>query len=177
MKTTREMYKTNYDMKNKRLYQFKRLLRNEPSIIGAVYFNVDYTNGLTQRLVGEADRAVVNIGQNKTYNTIFNLINNSEDIHQRSSLANLFGVGLITINDITTFITPRYAKPIKNLRAGINKLYSGDTAKIKALNLLTGSALQQMLPNYSAQERQTIWDQANLFSIKKTGRTTSSSSK
>lgn len=44
------------------------------------------------RLIGEADRAVINPQKKKVYNSIFSLINEGEDIRQRSSLANMFGV-------------------------------------------------------------------------------------
>jgi len=42
-------------------------LINRPEITVAVYFNTDYTHGLSFKVVGEADRAIVNIEDNKVY--------------------------------------------------------------------------------------------------------------
>lgn len=45
------------------------------------------------RLVGEADRSVINPEKNKVYNAIFDLIKNGENIQKRSTVANMFGLG------------------------------------------------------------------------------------
>ncbi|MBU1758622.1 hypothetical protein KKG31_05815 [Patescibacteria group bacterium] len=44
-----------------------------PSIVGLIYFNVDYTYGLTYRPIGEADRSAININNGKIYTSIFDL--------------------------------------------------------------------------------------------------------
>jgi hypothetical protein len=55
-----------------------------------VYFNVDYTYGLSNRLIGEADWAVINLGNGKIYNTILDLIKNNDKMEDASSLLQLF---------------------------------------------------------------------------------------
>ena len=89
---SRQIYTTQYFNKNQWLNQLQLLLNSEPSIIGAVYFNVDYTYGLQNRLVGEADWSVINPEKNKVYNAIYDLMNNGEQIQKRSALPNIFGV-------------------------------------------------------------------------------------
>ncbi|HCY20931.1 TPA: hypothetical protein DIC40_03630 [Patescibacteria group bacterium] len=109
-------------MKNTWLRQLQNLLWKEQDIIGTVYFNVDYTNGLTKKLIGEADRSVINLETKKVYNTIFTLFKNGDDLHLRSPLLNLFGVGLMEINNKETFVPLKLFSKMRTLQSGINKL-------------------------------------------------------
>jgi hypothetical protein len=121
-KISKEIYKTNYKMKNTWLRQLQNLLWKEKNIIGTVYFNVDYTKGLTKKLIGEADRSVINLETKKVYNTIFTLFKNGDDLHLRSPLLNLFGVGLMEVNDKEVFVPLKLFSKMRTLQSGINTL-------------------------------------------------------
>ncbi len=133
-----------------------------------VYFNVDYTQWLTEKLIWEADRAVINPATNKVYNTIFSLLKDNEPLHQRSKLLNLFGIGQITINDITTFVPSKYIKATKDIWQSINKISSWDKQKAQSLSLFTETTLKKMYPKYSDSEKSELWNWINnFFLIKK----------
>ena len=65
--TSKKVYKTDFYRKNIWLWQLKTLLQEEPAIKVAIYFNVDYTNGLNFPTVGEADRPIIDLKQKKIY--------------------------------------------------------------------------------------------------------------
>ena len=48
---SREIYTKEYENKNQWINQLQWLLQKETSIVAAIYFNVDYTNGLDMRLI------------------------------------------------------------------------------------------------------------------------------
>jgi hypothetical protein len=58
-----DVYHKDKQNKNKRLLKLKQFIVSEPLIKAVVYFNVDYTNGLKNRTVGEADWKAVGIFQ------------------------------------------------------------------------------------------------------------------
>ncbi|MEI8091725.1 MAG: hypothetical protein WCG98_05930 [bacterium] len=70
-----DVYKNNYSLKNARLLQLRDFLKSEPTILGANYFNVDLTNGLQNRTLGELDRSVIDLQSNKFYEGIMDIIN------------------------------------------------------------------------------------------------------
>lgn len=77
---SKEIYTKEYDNKNKRITQLRDFMRSEPDILGCIYFNVDFTYGLTNRPIGEADRAAINLSNGKKYNAIFDLVKNGDSI-------------------------------------------------------------------------------------------------
>ena len=117
-KFSKEIYKKEYSLKNTRLWQLQQLLWKESDIVGAVYFNVDYTNGLTKKLIGEADRATINISNKKVYKTIFTLFKNSDNLHLRSPLVNLFGIGVIN----EKFVPLKFISKIRKIESVINNI-------------------------------------------------------
>lgn len=121
MKQSRETYKTDSDAKNQRLLQLKALMKKEPRIIGLAYFNVDYTNGLTERLIGEADRSAINLEKGKIYTSIFDLIKNSEKLQNENQLLSLFNLKLIIKNNTGHFVSSDFVKPVKDLLTTIDK--------------------------------------------------------
>lgn len=68
--TSLEVYEKNSELKNARLVQLKDFLLRESSIVGAIYFNVDYTDGLKNWTIGEADWSVIDFRTNKFYTGI-----------------------------------------------------------------------------------------------------------
>ncbi len=73
-----EVYQTTHNYKNNWLISLRNLLLREPQILGAVYFNKDFTNGLTNPTVWELDRKVLDLDPQKTYKNIFLLFKNWE---------------------------------------------------------------------------------------------------
>lgn len=112
---TLENFTKNRDDKNLRLLDFKDFLFNNPEIYGFVYFNVDYTEKLMNRLIWEADWAVINMKTWKVYEKIFTLYNFSENDPKRNQLLNLFDVSAIERYDHTIFVKNSLRTTIKLL--------------------------------------------------------------
>ncbi|MDD3262960.1 MAG: glycosyl hydrolase [Candidatus Absconditabacteria bacterium] len=153
---SKQIYKTNYKAKNTWLRQLQTLLRREQSIIGTVYFNVDYTKGLSNRLIGEADRSVIDLDTKKVYNTIFTLLKNSDDLHLRCPLLNLFGVGIMEINGENKFIPKKYITTIKRLQSIINKTSYTENEKNNIIKSLGAKEIKRIFPNLSINEGNEI---------------------
>ena len=64
---SRKEYLNHNERKDNWLHQLWEFLINHPEIIATVYFNTDYTHGLSFKVVWEADWAIVNIEDNKIY--------------------------------------------------------------------------------------------------------------
>ena len=60
-------------MKNERLVQLREFLLRENRVVGAIYFNVDLTNGLRRWTLGELDRSVIDFANNKFYDKILDI--------------------------------------------------------------------------------------------------------
>ena len=75
---SKALYDTVREDKNYWLMHFKHLLFKEEKIIGFSYFNSDFTYGLNHPMTGEADRAVINLRNDKTYFGIFDLEKHAE---------------------------------------------------------------------------------------------------
>ncbi|MEI6118390.1 MAG: hypothetical protein WCP92_04020 [bacterium] len=86
----------------------------EPRIVGAIYFNVDLTNGLKNRTLGELDRSVIDFTSNKFYDKILDIYNAGKP-NQFTVLYSLFTIQRVTLNDKTFFVKSSYAKPVKDL--------------------------------------------------------------
>ena len=66
-------YQFRTDLKDTRILQLKDFLQREQQIVGAIYFNVDLTNGLQHQIIGELDRALINLSNNKFYESFRDL--------------------------------------------------------------------------------------------------------
>ena len=64
---SRNEYLNHDERKDHRIHQLWEFLINHPEIATVVYFNVDYTHGLSSQIIWEADWAIVNIEDNKVY--------------------------------------------------------------------------------------------------------------
>jgi hypothetical protein len=84
-------YNTDYDKKNERLLQLKDFIIQNPEIIWMTYFNTDFTKWMTTRIPWEADRAIINLENNKIYYWIYDLIAN-ETQRDFEKIKNLFSV-------------------------------------------------------------------------------------
>ena len=88
---SKAIYETDYDKKNERLLQLKDFMIQNSEIIWMTYFNTDYTNWLKKRTAGEADRAVINLENEKIYYWIYDLTYN-ESTNDFNKLNSLFTV-------------------------------------------------------------------------------------
>ena len=64
---SRSEYLNHDERKDNWIHQLWEFLVNRPEIVAAVYFNTDYTHGLSFKVIWEADWAIVNIEDNKVY--------------------------------------------------------------------------------------------------------------
>lgn len=109
-----EVYENNSWFKNTRLLQLKDFLLRETRIAGAIYFNVDLTNGLKNRTLGELDRSVIDFASNKFYDKILDIYEAGKP-NETNALYYLFNVKRVTLNNKTLLIKSDYAKPVKDL--------------------------------------------------------------
>ena len=115
-----EVYKTSKDAKNQRLFQLRDFLSEEPSIVGANYFNVDLTNGLQNRTIGELDRSVIDFQSHKYYDGIMAVYKSSEKIQDNNSrLLNIFNIQYLDLSGVHLLVPSQYRKPLIDLYAQI----------------------------------------------------------
>lgn len=113
-KKSLEVYQNNSWLKNTRLLQLKDFLLRETRIAGAIYFNVDLTNGLKSRTLGELDRSVIDFQSNKFYDKILDIYEAGKP-NESNALYYLFNVKRVTLNDKTFLIKSSYVKPMTDL--------------------------------------------------------------
>ncbi len=71
-------YQNQYDFKNNWLKKSSIYIAKQKNIVAAIYFNIDYTIWLTNWIIGEADRAIINPTNNKIYTWRKDLYDNSQ---------------------------------------------------------------------------------------------------
>ena len=71
--TSRNEYLTSTTRKEKWLSELLAFIQKRPEILATIYFNVDYTYGLSFKVIGEADWAIVDIDTNKIYEGFYQL--------------------------------------------------------------------------------------------------------
>ena len=85
-KLSKESYKNDISRKNKWLKETAEYLIKKTNIIWAIYFNIDYTNGLTEWMVWEADWAIINTKNNKIYTWRKYIYDNSTQIEKYNDI-------------------------------------------------------------------------------------------
>ena len=154
-----EVYKNTYDLKNTRLLQLRDFLKSEPTILGANYFNVDLTNGLKNRTIGELDRSVIDLSSNKFYDGIMDVINAGEKIEKNSSnLLNLFGIRYVNLSGAKLFVPSQYLKPVQDLYKGIMANTSSSSAQLAAIQSLQDQWIQKLYRRFTAKDATAITD-------------------
>lgn len=149
-----EVYKTNSTLKNERLRQLRDFLKSEKNILGANYFNVDLTNGLQNRTLGELDRSVIDLASNKFYEWIMDVINAGEKIEKNSSnLLNLFNIRYLNLSGAKLFVPAQYLKPVQDLYKNI---LSGSISISSALQSLADGGVQRLYRRFDAKDAQEI---------------------
>lgn len=72
---SKDIYQKTHKLKNKRLISLKDFMLKNSEILWMVYFNIDYTYWLNFRMIWEADRAIINLNNNKFYEWTYELYN------------------------------------------------------------------------------------------------------
>ena len=149
-----EVYKTSKDAKNQRLFQLRDFLSEEPSIVGANYFNVDLTNGLQNRTIGELDRSVIDFQSHKYYDGIMAVYKSSEKIQDNNSrLLNIFNIQYLDLSGVHLLVPSQYRKPLIDLYAQIT---TGGIDTESALQSLASGWLQRLYKRFSATDATAI---------------------
>ena len=128
-----EVYRTNADLKNAWLLQLRDFLLRETSIVWAVYFNVDLTNGLQNRTLGELDWSVIDFASKKFYSKIIDVYNAGRP-NEMNALYYLFNIKRITIANKTFLIKSDYVKPVKDLYSFTTTYITGLTNQLNFLD-------------------------------------------
>lgn len=133
-----EVYANNKTLKNTRLLQLKDFLLREQRIVGAIYFNVDLTDGLKNWTLGELDRSVIDFANNKFYEKILDIYEAGKP-NPYTALYTLFNVQRLTLNQTTHLIKTDYIKPVKDLYADIVAYSSNKQTQLKQLDTIKSS--------------------------------------
>lgn len=117
---SRSEYLNHNERKDNWIHQLWEFLVNRPEIVAAIYFNTDYTHGLSFNVIWEADRAIVNIEDNKVYWGFQELEMFSEK-KLDNILSNLFHLKQYKIEWESVFISKKCDREISTISANINK--------------------------------------------------------
>lgn len=138
---SRNEYLTHNERKNFRLHQLREFLINHPEIIAVSYFNTDYTHGLSFNIIWEADRAIINMDNNKVYEWFRDL----ELFWEKSLnniLATLFHFSQIKIEWIDVLISQKCSKELNTISSIINKKATTTQQKIDLVHTLQNSDIK-----------------------------------
>ena len=130
---SRNEYLTHNERKDYRIHQLREFLVNHPEISAAIYFNTDYTHWLSFKVVWEADRAIVNIDENKVYGWFHELETFSEK-KLDNILSNLFHLEKFEIEWKTIFIDQKCKKEINTVYWILNDKAKTTDEKIRYIN-------------------------------------------
>lgn len=133
--TSREVYETNKDLKNKRLMQLREFLLREQRIVGAIYFNVDLTSGLKHWTLGELDWSVIDFANNKFYEKIMEVYEAGKP-NPYTALYTLFNVQRVKLWTITHLVPSQYIKPVRDLYSEIQRFSTDKQAQLRQLDTI-----------------------------------------
>ncbi len=158
-----EVYANNSGLKNTRLLQLKDFLLRETRIAGAIYFNVDLSNGLKNRTLGELDRSVIDFQSNKFYDKILDIYQAGKP-NETNALYYLFNIKRVTLNDKTFFIQSDYAKPVKDLYLFTTTYVAGLTGQLDFLDKTKSSgSLSKKYKRFTPSDLNAIVDATRKF--------------
>lgn len=158
-----EVYENNKELKNNRLLQLRSFLLRESRIVGMIYFNVDLTNGLKNRTLGELDRSVIDFASNKFYEKIMDVYEWGK-ANQYSSLYYLFNVQRLTLNNKIHLVKSDYVKPVKDLYASILAQTKDTTQQVSLLdNIKKTNSLATKYKRFKKADLDAIVDATKKF--------------
>ena len=134
---SRNEYLTRDTRKDEWLHQLWEFLVNHREIIAAVYFNVDYTHWLQFVVTWEADRAIVNISDNKIY-WWFQELEMFGEKELDDILITLFHLKKVTIDDSDVFISSQCSREVEIISSLINSKAQNNGEKIDLVKMLQG---------------------------------------
>lgn len=117
---SRSEYLNHDERKDNRVHQLWEFLVNHPEIVAAVYFNTDYTHGLSFNVIWEADWAIVNIEDNKVY-WWFQELEMFSEKKLDNILSNLFHLKQFKIEWENVFISKKCEKEISTISSNVSK--------------------------------------------------------
>lgn len=141
-------YQFRTDLKDTRILQLRDFLQREQQIVGAIYFNVDLTNGLQHQIIGELDRALINLSNNKFYESFRELYRSSN--FQINKVLELFDLQQVTINKKLTYLPNGLATEIKRIQRLVEKKTQSESEKREIYQRLT------QIPNMSNTYHQAL---------------------
>ena len=132
---SRNEYLTHNERKDYRIHQLREFLVNHPEIAAAVYFNTDYTHWLSFKVTWEADRALVNIDENKVYGWFQELETFSEK-KLDNILSSLFHLEKFEIEWKNVFIDQKCKKEMNTINWILNDKAETINEKLRYINEL-----------------------------------------
>jgi len=146
--TTSVWYKWNYsyeksrneylnvnNRKDYRLHQLREFLIDHPEIVATIYFNCDYTHGLNFIVQWEADRAIVNLQDDKTY-AWFRDLELFGEKRLDDALKTIFHLWRIKVDNNDILISSQCMKEISVISSLIEQKAETIDEKVKLLNTL-----------------------------------------
>ncbi len=132
---SRKEYLNDNERKDYRLHQLWEFLINHPEIVATVYFNTDYTHWLSFKVIWEADRAIVNIEDNKVYGWFRDLqLFWEKDLD--NILKNIFHTQKITIDWYEVYVSDSFSKEIQQISDMINSKAKTTEEKLALIQTL-----------------------------------------
>lgn len=151
------------DLKNQWLVQLKDFLLAESRIVGMVYFNVDLTNGLQNRTLGELDWSVIDFASNKFYEKILDVYKAGIPT-EYNSLYYLFNIKPLSLNTQTMLVKSDHIKPIKDLYTSITKVEKTTKEQLKLLDTIKSTnRLAKRYKRFQTGDIETIIDTTKQF--------------
>lgn len=117
---SRDEYLNHDERKDARIHQLWNFLVNRPEIVAAVYFNTDYTHGLSFKVVWEADWAIVNIDDNKVYGW-FQELEMFGEKNLDNILGSLFHLNKFSVEWKNIYVSQKCKKETNIILSAINK--------------------------------------------------------
>ena len=153
---SRNEYLNHDERKDKWIFQLREFLINRPEIIAAIYFNTDYTHGLQLQITWEADRAIVNLRDNKIYGWFHEL-----EIFGEKELDNilnsLFHLSKFSIEWENIFISRKCDKEFSMISSIIEEKAKTTKEKIEVINKLQKAGFESDCINKSLYELTKVY--------------------
>ncbi len=160
---SREVYENNKALKNERLGQLRTFLLRESRVVGAIYFNVDLTNGLRNWTLGELDRSVIDFANNKFYDKIIDIYEAWSSDYSKA-LYYLFNAQRLTLNERTHLVRSNYVKPVKDLYEDIQQYSTNKEIQLSQLDTIKAkNSLATKYRRFSQDELDAIVDATRSF--------------
>ena len=134
---SRNEYLNHDERKDYWLHQLRDFLIKNPEIIATLYFNTDYTHWLIFNVIWEADRAIVNIENDKIY-WWFQELEMFGEKELDNILSTLFHQKRVRIDNQNVFISSQCTREITTISSLINSKAEKIGDKIALINKLKG---------------------------------------